>query len=104
MLSNKNCCFYVVLIISFIALLVIVYNDDKKEESKYVHGLKCKEKSGYKKMLIKSRDGAINGFILGCISGGPIGGLSKAVTLGLISPIVGGISHLKDDDDNLVKK
>jgi hypothetical protein len=94
---------YGILIVVFVIIFIMVHNEDKVEEEKYYKGLPCNNKSGYRTMKIKTRDGICNGFLIGLVTGGPIGGVINAARFGLVGPIIGGISYLRHTDDNLIR-
>ena len=99
-LFNKCC--YAILTILLLYILALTYEKDKEEEYKYHAGLPSKNKRGCKMLQIKARDGALSGLIMGSLSGGPVSGIIMATKYGLVNPIVGGLSHLKNTDDRLV--
>jgi hypothetical protein len=97
-------CFYATLLCTLIIIIILTYEMDREEEYKYYCGLPSNEKRGNKMLQVKARDGALSGLIMGTLTGGPVNGLIAAAGNGLVNPIVGGLSYLKNTDERLIRK
>lgn len=97
-LFNKCC--YSILVTILIFIIVSIQQKDKEDEVKYYSGISNKNKKGCKMLKTKAGDGALSGLIMGSLTGGPVTGLAMAARYGIVNPIIGGIRHLKDDNDD----